>query len=187
MARNLATPMITGITSALIIPVFLVTIQFKSETCYIWNGTGPFTYGGFTYTGIGSLGKIGPVSESVDLRAEGTSVMLSGIDPVLFGEAMTDIQIGAPASIAFGLWNASTATLITTPYDLFVGVVSKPTVLVGDATLSITLSLENKLIQLQRATNRRYTAADQGIYYSDDMFFNWVEILNDIALKWGSS
>ncbi|MGA8109355.1 MAG: hypothetical protein WB974_07955, partial [Acidobacteriaceae bacterium] len=71
------------------------------------------------------------------------------------------------------------------PYLIFSGTVDKPTVEISGKTMSITLALENKLVNLQRACQRRYTAADQHLAYPDDIGFNWVEILNDIALRWG--
>jgi len=76
--------------------------------------------------------------------------------------------------------------IIGAPYLIFSGAVDKPSVEISDQTMSITLALENKLVNLQRPSQRRYTAADQHIAYPDDMGFNWVEILNDIALRWGS-
>jgi hypothetical protein len=41
------------------------------------------------------------------------------------------------------------------------------------------------MANLQRATNRRYTAADQRSYFPLDSGLNWVEVLSDIALLWG--
>jgi hypothetical protein len=39
------------------------------------------------------------------------SVTLSGIDPVLLNESMTDIQPGAPAALWFGLMSNTAAVL----------------------------------------------------------------------------
>lgn len=101
-------------------------------------------------------------------------------------EALGDIWIGAPAKIWYGLMDLETGALYGVPYLIFSGTVDKPSIHVGLDTLSITLALENRLVNLQRANQRRYTAADQKIYYPTDMAFNWVESLNDIALRWGS-
>jgi hypothetical protein len=98
-------------------------------------------------------------------------------------EALGDIQIGAPAKIRFGLMTGG--TIIGAPYLIFSGTVDKPSIRVSDKTSSITLALENRLVNLRRATQRRYTAADQQLQYPTDRSFNWVEILNDIALRWG--
>ena len=186
MSRNLSAAMVTGpgsLTSNQIRPAFFVDITFKSLTEHVWNGVGSFVWNGNTYTGVGSLGKIGSVGEGTTVNAEGTSIGLSGIDPVLLSECMTDIQIGAPCTIWLGLLDPY-GNVIGTPYPLFVGTVDQPQLELSVEELAITLKLENRLVNLQRATNRRYTAADQNLYYSGDTFFNWVEILNDQALLW---
>jgi hypothetical protein len=50
--------------------------------------------------------------------------------------------------------------------------------------MTIALALENKLSNLSRANMRRYTNADQQLYYPGDTFFQSVESLNDQALLW---
>jgi hypothetical protein len=102
----------------------------------------------------------------------------------LLQEALRDVRMGAPAKIWFGLM--ANGALIGTPYLTFSGTVDKPNVQMDEKTASITLALENRLVNLQRANQRRYTAADQKLAYPTDMAFNWVESLNDIALRWGS-
>jgi hypothetical protein len=169
---------------AQIFPAVLAQLTFKSETKFIWTGAQDLVYAGNTYLGVGALGEAGPVTESSDVRAEGTSVRLSGIALDLLSETLGDIQLGAPAK----LWAAFLANgaVVGMPYLYFSGTVDKPEVLIAKEQFNITLALENRLVNLARASMRRYTAADQHLSYPDDTGFNWVEILNDIALRWGS-
>ncbi|HLH35994.1 MAG TPA: hypothetical protein VKX41_15080 [Alloacidobacterium sp.] len=183
--RNLSSPMVQAIQSDYIRPAFLAMLNFTTGIQYVWTGPGPLVWNGNTYTGVGSLGQVGTISEATEVRADGTTVTLSGIDPALMGDCLNDVRVGAPAVIYFALVDQSGA-LIGTPYPLFSGTVDKPVVSVGPDSISISLALESRLTNLQRATQRRYTAADQHIKYPDDTGFNWVEILNDIALRWGS-
>jgi hypothetical protein len=177
--------MVAAITSAAIVPALLFSIAFRSQTSHVWSGVGPFAYGGNTYVGAGSLGKVGIVGESTEVRSDGMTVTLSGIDATLLGECMTDIQIGAPAALYLACLDQNNEVL-GTPYRIFGGTVDKPTFDIGTPTISITLALENRLSDLQRASNRRYTAADQQIQHSTDTAFAWVEQLNDEALRWGN-
>jgi hypothetical protein len=101
----------------------------------------------------------------------------------LIYEALNDIRLGGPVKIWYGLM--ANGALIGTPYLIFKGTVDKPSVKVDDKSASITLACENRLVDLQRANQRRYTSADQKLAYPTDMAFNWVETLNDIALRWG--
>ena len=181
--RALDPLMQSALLAGVLVPAFLAQLTFASSTEYVWTGYGPLTYGGNTYQGIGSLAGLGSIKEGTTVQADGTTVSLSGIDPTLYGECMSDIQLGAPATIWFALLN--NGQVIGTPYRLFQGLVDKPTVTTGADTITISLALENKLVNLQRPSARRYTAADQHMKYSDDTAFNWVEVLNDIALRWG--
>jgi hypothetical protein len=183
MTRNVSSPMLSSLLGSPVRPGFLAALTFRSTTEYVWTGLGNLVYGGNTYRGIGSLGKIGAVAESTELRADGTTVTLSGIDPGLLAESLTDIQIGAPAAIYFAAFD-QTMAIVGTPYPLFVGTVDQPVVQIGLDEMAISLKLENKLANLQRANMRRYTAADQGLYFPNDTAFVFVELLNDQALKW---
>jgi hypothetical protein len=182
--RNIEATMLSSLTSNLIRPGFLAMLTFHTGTRYVWTGLGNLVYAGNTYEGVGSLGTIGAIDEGTEVRASGTTVTLSGIDPVLLAECLSDIQLGAPAAIYFALFDAA-LNIIGTPYPLFVGTVDQPVIAIGTDTMSISLKLENKLINLQRANMRRYTAADQRRYYPADTAFNFVELGNDLALKWG--
>jgi hypothetical protein len=102
----------------------------------------------------------------------------------LVNDAVNDFQAGAPAQVYFGLMN--NGALIGSPYLILSGQMDQPIIDTSTETASITISLENKLSNLLRPTARRYTAADQHLQYPDDIGFNWVEFLNDIALRWGA-
>ena len=96
------------------------------------------------------------------------------------------IQLGSAAKLWFGLLDPSTGAIIGAPYMIWRGLVDQPTVDVSAETFSVTLALESTMTNLSRATCRRYTAADQRLYYPDDTGFNFVEMLNDVANRWGS-
>jgi hypothetical protein len=182
VSRDLPSGMPAQISANAIIPGILAVITFKSMTTYTWSGVGSLVYGGNTYLGVGSLGKVDRISEGVDVRSYGTTVGLSGINPTLLAETLSDIQLGASATISLALFDGSGNVL--NAYVVFSGVVDKPTIAPGLKELSISLALETRLANLSRASNRRYTAADQNLYYPGDTAFNWVESLNDQALKW---
>jgi hypothetical protein len=185
VSRNLGEALTTAAAAGLIHPAILAAITFRSGVSYVWSGTGSLVYAGNTYLGVGSLGSIGVISEGVDVEAKGTTIALSGIDLALLGDCLDDIEAGAPATLSMALLDEN-RVMLGVPYPLYAGTVDKVTINIGAETISISLALENRLTNLQRATNRRYTAADQALAYPTDMAFNWVEILNDIALRWGS-
>ena len=186
MSRDLTTPMIQGLTSINPAVCILLDLTLKSSVEHIWTGLGTISWNGNDYRGIGDLGGMGDIPESTEVKAEGTTIALSGVNPDLLAESLADIQLGAPVTIWFALFDLVTGLLVDAPYRIFKGTVGKPSIPITPDSLTISLSLENKMIQLQRPTSRRYTASDQRYEYPNDTGFNWVETLADIALRWGS-
>jgi hypothetical protein len=162
-------------------PCILVDLTLTTGVIYIWSGIGTLTYSGHDYLGVGSLGTLGDITEGTDVKADGTTITLSGIDPALLNDCLNDIQLGAPVTIWFALFGDGALTSIT---KLCVGTVDKPTIPISPDAITITLAIENRMINLQRASNRRYTSGDQNYYYPDDSGFLHVEELGDIALVW---
>lgn len=185
MPRDLSSGMLTPLLTNYIRPCFLAVITFASQTVYAWTGVGELVYNGNTYLGVGDLASIGKVTEAADVQAYGLTLTLSGIDQNLLNESLTDIKQGAPAILYFALLD-STGAIYGTPYPMFSGNVDKSSVHIGTDTVSISLQLENRLADLQRPSNRRYTSADQQLYYPGDSIFDSVESLNDIALLWNA-
>ena len=183
MPRDVSTPMLDQIETNFIRPAFLADITFASMNVHCWTGAGNITYNGNTYLGVGSFGSVGRIIDGSDVQAYGTTLQLSGIDTTFLSESMTDIQLGAPIAISFALLD-SNANVMGNAYPLVIGTVDQPAIKIGTSTCSITLAVENKLSNLQRANMRRYTAADQQLYYPGDTLFNAVEYLNDLALIW---
>jgi hypothetical protein len=141
---------------------------------------------GNTFEAILGNTAIGPANFLLDLSFVGIAVYYEGTPQSktsLIYEALGDIRPGAPAKIWYGLMSAG--SFLGTPYLIFSGQVDKPTLKTGVETSSITVALENRLVNLQRPNARRYTAADQRLYFPTDSAFNFVEILNDMALVWG--
>jgi hypothetical protein len=188
MARVIDSALLSALAAGDVVPVYLAQLTFKSQTVYVWTGVGSFVWAGNTFTGVGRLGTIGDVTESSEIRADGTSVTLSGIDPLLLAESLTDIRPGGGAKLWFGLFTPGTRVFIGVPYLFFSGLIDKPEVHPGLDTCSITINLESRMINHSRASLRRYTTAEQSaLGYPDDTGFIYVPWLNDISLNWGGS
>jgi hypothetical protein len=185
MPRNIDPTLLAALSSSYCEPVHLMQIKFRTQTAYAWTGVGDLVWNGNTFKGVGSLGMLGDIKEGTEVRADGTSVLLSGIDPIYLAECLTDVWVGAPAYRWLGAVQPGTRTLIGTPYMLFSGQVDKPTHYTGPDKSTISLALETRLINHTRASNRRLTTVDQRANgYPDDTGFVWVERLNDTALDW---
>ncbi len=182
MPRDINAPLMAIFASGHCAPVVLASLSFRSGTEYVWSGVGPLAFNGQIYLGVGSMGKVGDVTECGESNVQGTTVQLSGIDPTWLSEAMSDIRLGAPARLWLGAW--SDAGLVAT-YMFFRGQIDKAPVTVDAETATVTLNLETKLINHARPNARRLTTADQHANgYPDDTSMGWVEQLSDQALYW---
>jgi hypothetical protein len=177
--------MAAALATGVIRPLFMAQLSFKTEVVWCWTGVGNLVWNSQTFVGVGSFAKLGTISEGTDVQAFGTSVTLSGIDPDLLGSSMTGMVPGSQAQLWFGLLSDA-GTIIGSPYQLFRGTMDKVSISAGVDSISITLALETKMLDHSRASNRRYTQADQRTRYPTDSSMAGVEALNDQAINWGS-
>jgi hypothetical protein len=185
MPRDLVASYAAELGSSIIRPVFFAQIQFKSKTEYVCTLGGSYLWNGQTWLGLGSVAGIGISMEDIEVNASGLTVTLSGISDDLLGESLADIQLLAPATVWVALMDEN-LNMIGTPAVYFGGIVGAPEVLMGTETSTIALQLETHMVRMQIGQHKRYTAADQRLIYPDDTGFNWVEQLNDLALRWGN-
>src|ERR1700733_7595138 len=169
MPRNLNSSMLAALQSGAIQPFFMAALSFLSPTQYVWTGVGSLVFEGNTYVGIGSFGKMGSIQEGTSVQAQGTTISLSGIDPVFLEDCLTEMTPGSPAILYFGLMTQG--VIIGTPYQIFVGTMDNPTISIDQSTATISISLENRMIDLARPSNRRYTSTDQRLYFPNDTGF----------------
>lgn len=186
MPRALDPAFATALQSGYILPFFALQLTFVSGTYYLCSLPCSITFGNQTYTGTGTLGKLSGIRESIDLEATGTTVSLSGVDNSILQQCLEDIQLGAPATIYFGALDPTTAQVIGTPSVYFAGLIDQPTLQSSVTESTISLRIESRLLRLQSGgQKRRYTTADQRLFYPDDTGFDQVEQLSDRALKFG--
>jgi len=189
MSRNLGSTLATAVAAPVLSPCFLAMLTFRSATKYCWSGVGPIVVDGQIYIGVGSLASIGNIAEGIAVQADGTTVTLSGLEkmagqsPDFLAECLADIRSGAPAKLWFG---AMSGVTLLAKYLVFSGMIDTAPIHVAPESISITLRLENRLIDLGRASQVRYTSADQNVNYPDDSGFDYVEILSDISLREGN-
>jgi hypothetical protein len=187
------TAMAATLAAKFIFPIILVDLAINGQVLHIWSGVGTFVWNGNSYAGVGDLGQASTPQEGVDVQAAGASLTLSGVNHAYVADALSDIQLGAPATIWLGAVNKNTLQLVASPVVLFAGVVDAPSVRIGaeqgangePATADITIPLESLLATLSSGQQRKYSRADQALKYPDDTAFVYVSFLNYMALVWG--
>lgn len=174
-------------------PYYAVEMQFEGGTLRIWTGVGDITISGNTYQGTGDLLEITGLEETGDLTATGTTLTLSGLDSSILSYALTNEYQGRLCKIFWGIKGVTTIGG-NAVCEVFSGFMDRMTILDEGETSSISMTVESRLITLERPNVRRYTdqshqavIATEGYSSSDDTFFKWVADLGDKSIPWGRS
>jgi hypothetical protein len=187
MSRTLTTALGNALQADRVQPILLAKINTSGGDVRVWSGIGDLTYNAEVYTGVGTLGGVSEIEENTDLGAAGVTFSLSGIPSEMLSIALEQVQHNRPATVWLGALDLTTGLLIADPYQLFTGFTDVPTIEEGGETSTITLTAENKLIDLDRARTRRYTTEDQQIDDPTDLGFEFVPTLVDTQVVWGRS
>ncbi len=165
-------------------PILLAELDFESELVRRWTGVGTLNWNDQTWFGIGDLASVSSVQETMDLRASGMNMQLSGVSPDKISEVAAEPIQGRYATLWIGFSDENFA-LITDPVVIFKGRMDTSEITDGGDTASITLAVENHLRDLSRARLRRYTQADQQARFPDDKGLEFVPALQEIDIDWG--
>jgi hypothetical protein len=185
MARDLNAGLSNAIIEPVVAPAFFFKAQFDSGSVLAWSGYGDISWGGDTYLGIGDFGGVDKVDETSDVRANGVTLTLSGIPSQLLAIALTEPYQGRPCTLFLGALNLTSGAIIGTPYPLISGRMDVMTIEEGATTGTITLTVENRLIELFRTKERRYTHEDQQIDFPGDLGLEYVAGLQEKPINWG--
>ena len=74
-----------------------------------------------------------------------------------------------------------------TPYCFFQGRVDVPTIDDSAVTATVSLALENRLVDFERGRVRFYDSLTQNTFFPGDKGFDYVAALQDQKIFWGAS
>lgn len=185
MSRNLTSQVVAAMQAQNVRPVIFVQAQFTGGTIYVWNGISSITWNSQTWQGLGKLGKISPIAETVTGQARGVTFELSGIPSDLLSYVLTQVRTQYPAYVWVGYFDAS-GNVIANPELRFSGRIDTAKILESGDNSVIQITVESKLIDLGRARERHYTHQDQQIDYPGDLGFVYVNGIQELSLIWGA-
>ncbi len=186
MARDLTASVITEVTAITTEPVVLGKFEFDGGDLNLWTGIGNISFGGDVYTGAGDLVSVGTIVETQLVKAAGLTLGLSGIPSSIIAVALTENYQERPATLWLGFLDSSKA-LISDPFIIFSGRMDVMEIDEKGELANIRISLENRLVDLERPKTRWYTPEDQKDEFPGDLFFDFVPTLNDgRQVIWGN-
>jgi hypothetical protein len=186
MARDLTASAITQLTASRCFPIVFCELKFSSGTSRLWSGIGDLSWDGHTWSGTGRLASVSAMPEGSDVAAEGLTLTLDGIPTTYVQQVLTECRQGYPVKIWLGFMDTS-GSIVADPYQSFSGRMDVPTINESAETCSVSLTVESRLIDLQRPRERRYTHEDQQLDYPGDTGFENVAALQNLNIVWGKA
>ena len=184
MARNITSAFDAQLQGEVISPVLFIEIELNSSTEYMWTGLGPVTWDGKVWQGVGNLLGVSAVQESSEFRANGVSISLSAVPLSQIALALNEMKQNKPVMVYFGLLDES-EQIVLDPYRQFKGRLDVPKISDDGESATISVRVESRAVDLERARTRRYTQEDQAARYPNDKGFEYVPGLQDKTFKWG--
>lgn len=187
MARSLDASFEAATLATLVRPILFVELAFSSGAVRVWSGLGDFAWNGATWTGAGTLMGISAIEETEEVRSAGITLTLSGVPNVMLSVALAEPYQGRPCVVHIGALDTNTNALIGSPYAVFKGRMDQMTIDEGPETSTIALSAESRLVDLERARERRYDHQDQQLVAQGDKFFEYVPSIVEAEIVWGKT
>jgi len=164
--------------------IYFVKLRFDSADVNLHSGLGEIVFNGDTYTGTGALGSITGIEETVELGRSPVTLTMSGLPTTLIAALINEQYQGRTSIIYQGYVDMSTYRLIDTPVIIHRGLMDTPDIVQGKE-LIVSLKIESRFAQWDKAQVRRFTSEDQRSRYPIDTGFSFVEVSVDKSIYWG--
>ena len=164
---------------------FAVKAEFDTDDILVWSGIDDLVIGSDTYTGAGTLLSVSNSEDNLELKSNGLVVSLSGMDTTIVNYALTENYQNRPLTLFMGYVMGGTNEVAGT-LTIFKGRMTS--LVINDAPdgSTVTIDAENRLVDLDRPSNLRYTKESQNFLHSGDTGFNRVASLQDKQINWGT-
>ena len=203
--RDITQSTLDSLDDSVLYPFFAVEMLFDGGTTLrLWTGYGILNYQGQEWYGSGSMLQIDSIEETTEIAARGATLTLSGIPPEVLSLALSEPYQGRKANIYFGNFTRAALELESSDFitledgsrislekgttnlsQIFTGYMDQMNIEESPDSCTVQLTLENKLVDLERARVARFTSAYQKSLYPQDKGLDFVESLQDKEIVWG--
>lgn len=163
---------------------FAVKAEFDTDTVRIHSGLDNLVINSETYEGAGTLLSISDIEDTKELKSSGVTFQLSGMDADVLGYALTENYQNRPVTLFMAFTSGGT-NIVDGYLTLYKGRMVQADINDSTAGATITLQTENRLIDLTRPSNIRYTKESQQYLYDGDTSLNQVAKVNQMQIYWG--
>lgn len=161
-----------------------VKAEFNTADILLWSGIDDISIDSETYTGAGTLLNISDTEDTSELKSTNVVVSLSGMDTTVMNYALADNYQNRPLTIYMIFVYAATNEVVG-KLTLFKGRMTSIQIQDDPTGSVIGVNAENRLVDLDRPSNLRYTNESQEFVLSGDTAFRYVQQVQDMEVVWG--
>lgn len=173
MSRDVTSAALAEILAASKRPILLFEAEFLSGPINLWSGTGQISWDSKTWTGLGHLGGVSNIQDTVEFRATSATFTLSGIPQELLDLALGEFRRNKDCTLWLGFLNDDWE-VVASPAISFAGKMDNPIIDEGATTSTIQIRAESRVLRLNEPNQRRNTNEDQQLDFPDDTGFQYV-------------
>lgn len=162
----------------------LAHISLTNSTLYMQTGIGNLVVNTITYQGIGNLGGVQQVRDSLDRFSSGVNLWLSAVSSDLLAETLSESMFNKDVKLyrAF-LQNGA---LVNTPELWFRGKVNQVDLHRGDPERGDYVEMQCRIRLKKEAKSSYYTHEDLWLTYSGDTGFDYHDQIAGFKGMWGN-
>lgn len=207
MTRDVSPAVLNSLDDEVVYPFYAIELLFDDDKVLrMWTGYGTLFFEGVNYYGTGQILTVDTVEETAEISARGATLTLSAVPANVLSLALSEPYQGRVCNIYFGMFTSgnllteSDAFIVqedgskillqtqdTGLTQIFSGYMDQMNIDEGADSTTMTLTVENKLVDLERVRVARFTSAYQKSIYSGDKGLDFVEDLQDKNIVWGKS
>ena len=196
MSRTIDSGLLAALTGNAVEPFYAVELLFDVKATIdvngnpidlgpmrMWTGLGTRTINvrgtDQDFAGTGALLNIAAAEEVADLSAKAMTISLSGIDTSLISLALQEPYQRRKARVYMGEKSVSSVV------EIFSGQMDTMQITDEPDASTVVMTIESKLVELERSRNWRYTDESHKSRHSDDTFFSYLQSIQDQKVAWG--
>jgi hypothetical protein len=185
MSRSVPASILTALGQSAIEPFYAVELDLDSGPLRLWTGYGDRTLDGNTYTGGGDLMGIEGLEEVADLSAKMVTLTLSGMPASIVSTALQEPYQRRRVRILFSVESIpGIATVSSSDFvEVFSGSLNEMTIDDGPESGTISVTVDSRLVELEGASNYRYTSESHKSRHATDTFFDFVADIQDKGVR----
>ena len=185
--RDIAAAVDSILDDPVVVPVVFLSLAFDSGTLYLHTDLGDITTLGQTWTGVGDLGSISGIEESIKYTPFTVSMRLSGLDSDVLDEALGENYFEREATVYLGFRDVITGDLKAAPDEMSLSYIDIMQIVDDSGAIAIELSAESEISDWDEAPLEYYTDTQLQEDYPGDLLLQYLPQMKEAKIIWGRS